>query len=157
MPLHFAWTQYLQLRQKIEFLPTPFRHTPQGNFQDLFWVFWSYRDTITTFVFPLLTLGPFCSIPVFQLSNFLSSSSILSAISTRSSAYSSSQGSPVLNTLESASKTMLNSRGLKTEPWCTLPSQWSLLLQFHSCLQLIHWHHHSDEPFLYYSRLSFFI
>ena len=47
------------------------------------------------------------------------SSSILSAISTWSSAYSNSQGSPVLNSLESASSTMIKSNGLSTDPWWT--------------------------------------
>ena len=30
-PLHLAWTQHLQAGQRMEFLPTPFRHTLQGG------------------------------------------------------------------------------------------------------------------------------
>ena len=94
----------------MEFLPTPFRHTLEGNFPVLFCGLRLCFEVIT-FVFPLLTGRPFCSIPDFHLSNKISSSSILSAISTRSSAYSNSQGSPVLNSLESASSTMIKSNG----------------------------------------------
>ena len=86
----------------MEFLPTPFRHTLQGNFPVLFCGLRLCFEIITS-VFPLLPCRPFS----FHLSNRISSSSILSAISTRSSAYSNSQGSPVLNSLESASSTMI--------------------------------------------------
>src|SRR5664279_2422076 len=102
----------------IEFVPTPFPQTPQGNFPDL-----SLRPApsqhFITFVLPKLTLSPFPSIPALHLSNFSINSSILSANRTRSSAYSNSIGKPSLNSLDRASSTMMNSKGLSTEPWCT--------------------------------------
>src|SRR5664279_917801 len=73
----------------IEFVPTPFPQTPQGNFPDL-----SLRPSpsqhFNTFVLPKLTLSPFPSIPALHLYNFSINSSMLSANRTRSSAYSNS-------------------------------------------------------------------
>src|SRR5664279_3112613 len=72
-----------------------------------------------TFVLLMFTLGPFNSSPSFQHLSFSINSSSVSAIRHKSSAYSSSQGNPALNSLESASNTMMNNSGLSTEPWCT--------------------------------------
>src|SRR5206468_8415686 len=55
-----------------------------------------------------------------------------SAINTRSSAYNNSHGSPHLDCIDSASNTIINNRGLSTEPWCTptFTSKSSLILSF---------------------------
>src|SRR5664279_888777 len=99
----------------IEFVPTPFPQTLQGNFLDL-----SLRPApsqhLITFVLPKLTLSPFPSIPALNLLNFSINSSMLSANRTRSSAYSNSIGKPSPNSLDRASSTMINSYGLSTEP-----------------------------------------
>src|SRR5664279_4950483 len=59
----------------IEFVPTPFPQTPQGNFPDL-----SLRPApsqhFITFVLPKLTLSPFPSIPALHLLNLSINSSI---------------------------------------------------------------------------------
>src|SRR5664279_5778168 len=99
----------------IEFVPTLFPQTPQGNFPDL-----SLRPSpsqhFITFVLPTLTLSPFPSIPALHLLNLSINSSMLSANRTRLSAYSNSIGKPSLNSLDIASSTMMNSNGLSTEP-----------------------------------------
>ena len=41
---------------------------------------------------------------------------MISASSTRSSAYKSSHGQPVENSFDNASRTMMNNKGLNTEP-----------------------------------------
>ena len=71
------------------------------------------------FVFPMFTRGPFSSISVFHVCTFTSSSSMDSALIIRSSAYRSSHGQPVRNSLDRASNTMMKSSGLRTEPWWT--------------------------------------
>ena len=77
----------------MEFLPTPFWHTPQGHLPDLFLGSAPNLDIIT-FVLPMLTRRPFPSILHFHLPNSSFNSGRLSAISTRSSAYSNSLDSP---------------------------------------------------------------
>ena len=67
----------------------------------------------------MFTRRPFFSISVFHVCTFTSSSSMDSALIIRSSAYSSSHGQPVRNSLDRASNTMMKSRGLRTEPWWT--------------------------------------
>ena len=71
------------------------------------------------FVFPMFIRRPFLSISVFHVCTFTSSSSMDSALIIRSSAYSSSHGQPVWNSLDRASNTMMKSSGLRTEPWWT--------------------------------------
>ena len=71
------------------------------------------------FVFPMFTRRPFFSISVFHVCTFTSSSSMDSALIIRSSAYSSSHGQPVRNSLDRASNTMMKSSWLRTEPWWT--------------------------------------
>ena len=112
MPLHFLCTQRLQPPQKIALEPpTPDWQTPQGYFPDFFRTSRSMPDSII-FVFPMFTRRPFFSISVFHLCTFTSSSSMDSALIIRSSAYSSSHGQPVRNSLDRASNTMMKSSGL---------------------------------------------
>ena len=119
MPLHFLCTQRLQPPQKIALeLPTPDWQTPQGYFPDFFSTSRFMPDSII-FVFPMFTRRPFFSISVFHVCTFTSSSSMDSALIIRSSAYSSSHGQPVRNSLDRASNTMMKSSGLRTEPWWT--------------------------------------
>ena len=118
MPLHFLCIQHIQPPQKIALLPTPLWQTPQGSFPDFFNRSISVPDTII-FVFPMFTRRPFFSISNFHVFNFTSSSSMDSALIIKSSAYSSSRGQPVRNSLDRASNTIMKRRGLRTEPWWT--------------------------------------
>ena len=119
MPLHFLCTQRSQPSHWIALvLPTPVRQTPQGYFPDFFSTSRLIPDSII-FVFPMSTRRPFFSISVFQVFTFTSSSSMDPALIIRSSAYSSSHGQPVWNSLDRASNTMIKSSGLRTEPWWT--------------------------------------
>ena len=96
------------------FVPTPLWHTAQGCLP--FFLTGAELLLLTiTLVLPIFTLSPLLSMPCFH---YLSSSIVLAMI-TRSSAYSSSHGHPVLNSMERASSTMINNRWLKTEPWWT--------------------------------------
>merc|ERR1711867_219551 len=72
-----------------------------------------------TFVFPIFTLSPFHSIASFQLAIFILSSSSFSATTTKSSAYSSSHGSPVATCFVIACITIIKNKGLSTAPWWT--------------------------------------
>ena len=65
--------------------------------------------------FFVLTLRPLVSKLVFHLINFILSSSSVSALITRSSAYNNSQGVPVQNSRDKASSSMMNKRGVSTE------------------------------------------
>ena len=130
IPLHFLWTQCLQLWQNMELLPTPFLQTPHGHFPTPKPLLASLL-LIITLVFAAFTLNLLSSRPVFHFSNFPTNSSIASAIRTRSSAYSSSHGHPVLNSIDKASKTMINNKGLSTEPDGHQPSHW-----------ILHWENH---------------
>ena len=119
MPLHFLCTQRMQPPQKIALeLPTPDWQTPQGYFPDFFSTSRLMPDSII-FVFPMFTRRPFFSISVFRVCTFTSSSSMDSALIIRLSAYSSSHGQPVWDSLDRASNTMMKSSGLRTEPWWT--------------------------------------
>ena len=125
MPEHRVCTQFLQFRQRIEFTPVPFIHTPHG-----IWQMQSLIDTIfdfetsclehKTLAFPVFTLNPFSSGPFFQFFNPIFSSSSDPATMTRSLAYSSSYGQPVLNSQDRASIVIVKRSGLNTDPWCTL-------------------------------------
>ena len=119
MLLLFLCTQRLQPPQKIALeLPTPDWQTPQGYFPDFFSTSRLMPDSII-FVFPMFTRRPFFSISVFHVCTFTSSSSMDSALIIRPSAYSSSYGQPVRNSLDRASNTMMKSSGVRTEPWWT--------------------------------------
>src|SRR5664279_795284 len=88
MPLHLLCTHCLHTVQAIEFIPTPFRHTPHGHFPE----FSICPDLILqcmTFVSLMFTLSPFSSRPSFQHLSFSINSSSVSAIRHKSSAYSS--------------------------------------------------------------------
>jgi len=62
------------------------------------------------------------SIPTksFHSLSLLIRSSSVSAITTRSSAYNNSHGKATLHSLDKASMTITNSKGLNAEPWCIL-------------------------------------
>ena len=105
-PLHFLWTHSLHWLHSIEVTPTPLWQMAHGNSPE------SYRRLsptleIRNFVFFILTLKPLLSIPAFQTSSLEMHSSRKSAITTRSSAYRSSQGTPVRNSRNNASSTRM--------------------------------------------------
>ena len=74
--------------------------------------------------------SPLFFIPFFHVFSLVMHSLSVSAITARSSAYSSSQGTPVRNSCERASSTSIKSRGLRTEPWCTPSPNSSLYCPF---------------------------
>merc|ERR1711867_204570 len=120
-PLHFLCIQCLHLVHAMEFefsSPTPNPHTPQGKFEVLFTLPLPYSLHMTL-VLPIFTLSPFFSISFFQFAILRLSSSSLSAINTRSSAYSNSHGNPSAAFLVTACITVINRNGLSTDPWCT--------------------------------------
>jgi len=78
-----------------------------------------------TFVLPKFTLSQF-SILFFHFWIFSTSSSSVSAIKTRSSAYNSSIGGPSLNTCDKAFGTIMKSSGLRTDPREHRPSHQTL-------------------------------
>ena len=119
IPLHLLWTQLEQPPERIEFVPMPLSHTAQGFLLD-FWSTSSPRPDTRTLVLPMLTWSPFPSMLVFQrISSSCSSSSDWEMI--RSSAYMFSQGHPVWNSWGKASRTMMNSSGVRQEP-CWTPT-----------------------------------
>ena len=72
---------------------------------------------IITSIFPVLTFIPLLSIPICQPSNLLCISSVY-VTTARSSANSSSHGSPHLNSSLMTSSTPINRNGLSPDPWC---------------------------------------
>ena len=74
---------------------------------------------IRTFVLLMLTGSPFPPMLVFKSVSLYCSSSSESVMMTRSSAYRFPQGYPVRNSLERASRSTMNSKGLKQEPLWT--------------------------------------
>ena len=78
--------------------------------------------------FPAFTFNPLSSRLALQSATRLPSCSIVGAIITRSSAYSNSEGRPLLASLETTSMTAVNNSGLSTDPWCkpTFTSKLSL-------------------------------
>ena len=103
MPEHCLCTQFRQLKERIEFAPTPFIHTPQGNLTDAIVNFETLCLEHKTLVFPTFTLSPFSSSPSFQYFDLTFSSLYDSAIITRLSVYNSSHGQPLLNWRDRAS------------------------------------------------------
>ena len=81
---------------------------------------------IMILVFCMFTWRHFASIPAFQVFNFSSKPSKESDASTRLSLYSNSYGHPEWKSRDKALKTILNNRGLRTEPWWT--PTWTLKL-----------------------------
>ena len=69
MPLPFLWIQLEQPQQKMEFVPTPLRHTSHGSLRD-FWSTSSPSPDIKTLVLPMFTRSPFHSMLVFQRISF---------------------------------------------------------------------------------------
>ena len=115
----------MHLEHRMDDLPTSVRHTAHGNLPD------SCRISSTSpeamhFVLVMFTWRPLDFNPSFHA--FLTHSTHFSrevAMITRSSAKNSSQPPPPppppppLKSLDKASSTMIKSRGLRTEPWCT--------------------------------------
>ena len=99
---HCLCTQFPQFRERIEFTPAPFIHTPHGNLADAIFNFETSCLEHKALVFPILTLNPFSSSLSFQFSNHISSPSDSVTIG-RSLAYNSSHGQPVLNSQNRAS------------------------------------------------------
>ena len=80
-----------------------------GSLPD-FWSTSSPSQDIRTFVLPMLNQSPFPSMLVFQGISFCCNSSCNSMMMTKSSAYKFSQGHPVQNSWERASRTAMNNR-----------------------------------------------
>ena len=116
MPEHCLRTQFQQLKQRTEFTPTPFIHTPHGNLTDAIFGFKISCHEHKTLVIPTFTLSLFSSSPSFQFFNLTFRSPSDSATMTRSSAYNSSHGQPVLNSQDRASITIMKRSGLSTDP-----------------------------------------
>ena len=70
-------------------------------------------------VFFIFIRSPLVSISSFHFLNFTINSSILYVISMRSSTYNNSSGHPDLNSCDNASSTIMNNKGLSTDPWWT--------------------------------------
>jgi len=114
IPLHFLCTHFWQLVHCIELLPTPPPQTPHGILQP------SALPSATPhhskpWFYSLMPL--FSTLTFHSWSLFIRPSSV-SAITTRSSAYNNSHGKATLNSLDKASMTIINSKGLNAEPWC---------------------------------------
>ena len=114
-PEHLLWIQRLQVRQSIEFTPTPLEHTPQGHLTFLVG-FWASPNEPSILVLPTFILRPQVSRDVFQACNWIFKSK-LSLMMTRSYAYSSSQGQLIRHSRQTASITIAKNRRLKAEPW----------------------------------------
>ena len=84
--------------------------------------------TITS-VFPVFTFSPLLSIPIRHFSDLLWRSSSESAMIARSSAKSSSHGSPFLHSSLIVPSTMVKRKGLRPDPWWspTSISNWPVL------------------------------
>merc|ERR1712115_581060 len=141
----------------MEFLRTPLWHTAQGCLPCFLTGAELLLLTITL-VLPMFTLSRLLSMPSFHSLSLTVSSSMVLAMITRSSAYSSSHGHPVLNSMERASSTMTNSRGLKTEPWCTptLTSKGSLnaVPTLDTCTSIVVHSLHCSNQYLRHSQLT---
>src|SRR5664279_3844710 len=109
----------LHLPQRIELLPTPFKQTAHGNLSHTLLSAPVPAVHLITFVLSIFTFSPFSSKPFFHNLNLAISSSSDSAIKARSSAYSNSHETPVLNSSDRASNTIMKSKGLNTDPWYT--------------------------------------
>src|SRR5206468_4156724 len=120
--LHHLPQSYLQDNRTYPHIRTqPLHPTPTS----LYPVELSESDSATTpehtlhfitSLFPTFTFSSFISSPAFHFLIFSNRLSSDSAISTKSSAYSSSHGNPHLAELDNASSTIVNSSGLSTEP-----------------------------------------
>ena len=110
-PLLFLYILDWHPSQKIEL-----GHTPPGCFLESLSEC-RFLLQIIILVFPMFALRPLASrCFFFHKYSLQSSSSLVSAIITRSSAYKSSHGKPVWNSRDNATNTIMNNRGLRTEP-----------------------------------------
>ena len=88
---------------------------------------WLSSRSYNSFLFPvtiilvllMLTFIPLLAIARFHSTNFLSTSSLLFAVKTRSSPYNNSQMSPPPHSYVASSITRIKSNELREEPWCT--------------------------------------
>jgi len=117
--LHFLCNHFVQLVHCIELLPTPLPQTPHGHLT-AFCITFCRSPLIITLLLFIFTLMPLFSTKLFCLLSLLIRSSSVSANTTRSSAYNNSNGKATLNSLDKASMTVTNSKGLNAEPWCIL-------------------------------------
>ena len=108
----------MHLEHRVNDLPTPVRHTAHGNLPESCRIS-SPSPEAMNFVLVMFTWRPLDSNPSFHALTRSTHSSREVAMITRSSAKNSSQGTPTLKSLNKASSTMIKSRGLRTEPWCT--------------------------------------
>jgi len=99
-PLHLPWIHCLHCLQLILSEPMPFLQNPLSLFP-------KHASHFITFVFPKFTLNPLSSLVFLYFWIFSTSSSSVSAIKTKSSAFSSSR--PSLNSLDETSSTMTES------------------------------------------------
>ena len=97
----------------MEFEPTPLQQTPHGYFLEVK-VVPQFMSLIITLALAKFTLSPLTSIQFFHAAYRVSNSSKLSAIITKSSACNTSQGRALRHSLERASRTITNKKGLKT-------------------------------------------
>ena len=88
-----------------QLLPTPLLQTPHGHLTAFCLTFWR-SPLIKTLVLFILTLMPLLSTLSFHSLSLLIGSSSVSAITAKSSAYSSSHGRATLNSLDMASMTI---------------------------------------------------
>ena len=117
VPLHFLCTHFRQLVHCNDLLPTPLLQTQHGHLT-AFCLTFGRSPLIITLVLFILTLMPLLSTLSFHSFSLLISSSSVSAITAKSSAYSSSYGRATLNSLDMAFMTITNNSGLNAEPWC---------------------------------------
>ena len=94
---------------------TPFPQTPQGHFSEFTIIFPPLLPTIIL-DFTAFTYNPLSRRLALHSATRLPSCSIVGSLSTRSSAYSNSEGSPFLASLETTSMTAANNSGLSTDP-----------------------------------------
>jgi len=133
---------FLTTSKRTELLPTPLPQTPHGHLTT-FCVTFCHSSLITTLVLFMFTLIPLFSMLSFHSLSLLIRSSSVTAISaipcvnnsmthhilkgcgyndtTRSSACNNSHGKATLNSLDKASTTITNSKGLNAASWC-IPS-----------------------------------
>ena len=109
---------FIALVCNTEFAPTPVPQHPHGHLRGWILSLASFPFTIS-FVFSVFIFSPLCSIHPFQLLNMSATSSFDSAVITESSAQSSFHGPSPLANLVASSITVIKSRGLRADPWCT--------------------------------------
>ena len=116
--VHFACVHFWHSVHCMEFAPTPFPHLQHGYlpvtvFRD------ACRSIFITLVLLMFTLSPADSNAFFHCSSRVANVSFLSLIIARSSANRISHGTPCLVLFETSSITIMNSNGLRADPWWT--------------------------------------